>query len=61
MKNKEFIIDLGNCEGLIYKFQNNQLLVRYKNSSFWFLAQQSTKNYIHNNPNLILYLENDNE
>lgn len=61
MKNKEFIIDLGNCEGLIYKFQNNQLLVRYKNSSFWFLAQQSTKNYIYNNPNLILYLENNNE
>lgn len=61
MENKEFIVDLGNCKGLIYKFQNNQLLVRYKNSNFWFLAQQSTKNYIYNNPNLILYLENNNE
>lgn len=61
MNNKEFIIDLGNCEGLIYKFQNNQLLVRYKNSNFWFLAQQSTKDYISNNTNLILYLENNNE
>ena len=61
MNNKEFIINLGNCLGLVYKFSNDELLVRYKDSSFWFLAQTPTKEYIINNPNLISYLENNNE
>lgn len=59
--NQEFIIKLGNCQGLIYKFQNEELLFRYENSSFWFKSQKPIENYIKNNLNLIEYLEKDNE
>lgn len=61
INNKEFIINLGNCQGLVYKFQGNELLVRYKNSDLWFKSQNIIKKYILNNLSLVIYLENDDE
>ncbi len=60
MNNKEFEIKLGNCSGLIYQMKNNILFCRFKNSSQWFIAQEATREYIKNNPNLINYLEKEN-
>lgn len=58
---KEFIINLGNCQGLVYKFEKGELLARYRNSNLWFKSQKIIKDYITKNSNLIIYLRNNNE